>query len=91
MVPLVVGDIRLPVKRALTSIAHGYQMIWVLISGSVLNVIDYRAYSGSRSGLPILGGAAHRNSEDGSVDAKVVDMLLSEIGVILGRWSLYCH
>ena len=44
----------------------------------------------SRSGLPVLGGAAHRNSEHGSVDAKV-DMLLSEIGVILGRWSLYCH
>jgi len=46
---------------------------------------------GPRSGLPVPGGAAHRNSEDGSVDVKEVDMLLSEIGVILGRWSLYCH
>ena len=40
MVPLVVGDIRLPVRRVLTSIAHGYQMIWVLISGSLLNFVD---------------------------------------------------
>ena len=42
MVPLVVGDIRLPVRRALTSIVHGYQnlMIWVLISGSLLNFVD---------------------------------------------------
>ena len=43
MVPLVVGDIWLPVRRALNSIAHGYQMIWVLISGSVQHVVDRRA------------------------------------------------
>jgi len=40
MVPLVVGDIRLPVRLALTSIAHGYQVIWVLIFGLVLHVVD---------------------------------------------------
>ena len=44
----------------------------------------------SPSGSLVPGGAAHRNSEDESVDAKEVDMLLREIGVILGRWSLYC-
>ena len=40
MVPLVVGDIKLLVRRPLTSIAHGNQMIGVLISGSVLHVVD---------------------------------------------------
>ncbi|RPB00043.1 COG4-domain-containing protein [Choiromyces venosus 120613-1] len=44
-----------------------------------------------RSGSPAPGGAAHRNSEDEGVDVKEVDMLLSEIGVMLGRWSLYCR
>ena len=38
------------------------------------------------SGTPVPGSAAHRNSEDESVDAKVVDILVREIGVILGRW-----
>ena len=36
------------------------------------------------SGSPVPGGAAHRNSEDKSVDAKEVDILLREIGEILG-------
>jgi len=40
MVPLVVGDIRLPVRLALTSIAHEYQIIWVFISGSVIHASD---------------------------------------------------
>ena len=40
MAPLVVGDIRLPVRRALTSTANGYQMIWVIIYGSVLHAVD---------------------------------------------------
>ena len=40
----------------------------------------------SPSGSPVLGGVTHRNSEDKSVDAREVDMLLREIGVILGRW-----
>ena len=57
MAPLVVGDIRLPMRLALTSIAHGYQIMGVP----------------SRSGSLVLGGAAHRNSEDESVDAKEVD------------------
>ena len=43
------------------------------------------------SGTPVPGSAAHRNSEDEGVDVKEVDMLLSEIGVMLGRWSLYCR
>ena len=49
MVPLVVGDIKLSVRRALISIAHGYQIIWVLISGLVLHVVDRRAYGCSFS------------------------------------------
>ena len=49
MVPLVVGDIRLPVRLALTSIVHGYQIIWVLVSDSVLHVVDRRAYGCSFS------------------------------------------
>ncbi|PWW74812.1 COG4-domain-containing protein [Tuber magnatum] len=44
-----------------------------------------------RSGSPAPGGATHRNSEDEGVDVREVDMLLSEIGVMLGRWSLYCR
>ena len=36
------------------------------------------------SGSPVPGGAAHINSEDESVDAREVDMLLRGIGVILG-------
>ncbi|CUS11512.1 unnamed protein product [Tuber aestivum] len=44
-----------------------------------------------RSGSPAPGGTTHRNSEDEGVDVKEVDMLLSEIGVMLGRWSLYCR
>ncbi|CAZ84937.1 unnamed protein product [Tuber melanosporum] len=44
-----------------------------------------------RSGSPAPSGATHRNSEDEGVDVREVDMLLSEIGVMLGRWSLYCR
>jgi len=46
------------------------------------------------SGSLVSGGAAHRNSEDGthgSADVREVDILLSEIAVMLGRWSLYCR
>ena len=40
----------------------------------------------SRSSSLVPGGGAHRTGEDESADAKEVDMLLREIGVILGRW-----
>lgn len=30
-------------------------------------------------------------SEDEGVDVKEIDMLLSELGIMLGRWSLYCR
>ncbi|PUU81803.1 hypothetical protein B9Z19DRAFT_1163520 [Tuber borchii] len=45
----------------------------------------------TRSGSPVPGGAAHRNSEDERVDVRDVDILLSEIVVILGRWLLFCR
>ena len=62
MVPLVVGDIRLPARQALTSIAHGYQIIWVLLSGSVLHVVDRRAYGCSFS-FRLTGKDATSDSE----------------------------
>lgn len=44
-----------------------------------------------RMNSPALGGGtnAARNSEDEGVNMKEVDGLLSEIAVMLGRWSLY--
>jgi len=93
MVPLVVGDIRLPVRRALTSIARGYQIIWFsFLVQSYMPSIRGPMVGPPRSGSQVPGGVAHRNSEDSSVDAREVDMLLSEseIGVLLARWSLYC-
>ncbi|KAI1761861.1 COG4-domain-containing protein [Hypoxylon sp. FL1150] len=43
-----------------------------------------------RMNSPALGGGTNpRNSEDEGVDMKEVDGLLSEISVMLGRWSLY--
>lgn len=45
----------------------------------------------SRSGSLGPGGAVHRNNEDESVDVREIDLLLSEIGGILGRRSIYCR
>ncbi|KAI1843333.1 hypothetical protein JX266_010507 [Neoarthrinium moseri] len=43
-----------------------------------------------RMNSPALGGGTNaRNSEDEGVNMKEVDELLSEISVMLGRWSLY--
>ncbi|KAI1495725.1 COG4 transport protein-domain-containing protein [Biscogniauxia marginata] len=43
-----------------------------------------------RMNSPALGGGTNaRNSEDEGVDMKEVDALLTEISVMLGRWSLY--
>ncbi|KAK7744778.1 Golgi transport complex subunit 4 [Diatrype stigma] len=43
-----------------------------------------------RMSSPALGGGTNaRNSEDEGVNMKEVDGLLSEIAVMLGRWSLY--
>ncbi|KAI1408780.1 COG4-domain-containing protein [Hypoxylon sp. FL1857] len=43
-----------------------------------------------RMNSPAVGGSNNvRNSEDEGVDMKEVDGLLSEISVMLGRWSLY--
>ncbi|KAI1485486.1 COG4 transport protein-domain-containing protein [Biscogniauxia mediterranea] len=43
-----------------------------------------------RMNSPAFGGGTNaRNSEDEGVDMKEVDALLSEISVMLGRWSLY--
>lgn len=43
-----------------------------------------------RRGSPAVGaGAAARSSEDEGVNMKEIDGLLSEIAVMLGRWSLY--
>ncbi|RYP34610.1 hypothetical protein DL767_004170 [Monosporascus sp. MG133] len=43
-----------------------------------------------RMNSPALGGGTNpRNSEDEGVNMKEVDGLLSEIAVMLGRWSLY--
>ncbi|KAM4059026.1 COG4 transport protein [Hirsutella rhossiliensis] len=43
-----------------------------------------------RGGSPAVGaGSNARNSEDEGVNMKEVDGLLSEIAVMLGRWSLY--
>lgn len=41
-----------------------------------------------RNHLYVLG--FEKLGEDESVDVREVDILLSEIGVIFGRWSLYC-
>lgn len=30
-------------------------------------------------------------SEDEGVDVKEIDMLLSELGMMISRWSLYCR
>ena len=63
-------------RRMLTSIAHGYQIIWVLVPGSVLHAVDLRAYGvPSRSGSLVPSDVAHRYSEDASVAAREVDML----------------
>lgn len=43
-----------------------------------------------RSNSPAPGGTG-QDSEDEGIDVKEIDMLLSEIGVMLGRWSLYCR
>ena len=44
----------------------------------------------SRTSSPAVGGATNgRLSEDEGVDMKEVDGLLSEMAVMLGRWSLY--
>ena len=43
-----------------------------------------------RTGSPAPGAAAVLDEEDG-VDVKEIDLLLTEIGVMLGRWSLYCR
>jgi conserved oligomeric Golgi complex subunit 4 len=53
-----------------------------------------RGFAGtSRVNSPALGGAGGtsepRRSEDEGVNMKEVDGLLSEIAVMLGRWSLY--
>ncbi|KAI0135062.1 COG4-domain-containing protein [Daldinia grandis] len=43
-----------------------------------------------RVNSPAVGGGTNsRNSEDEGVDMKEVDALLSEISIMLGRWSLY--
>lgn len=43
-----------------------------------------------RGGSPALGnGGNARSSEDEGIDMKEVDALLSEIALMLGRWSLY--
>jgi hypothetical protein len=42
-----------------------------------------------RSSSPAPG--APRMSEDEGVDVKEIDMLLSELGMMLSRWSLYCR
>ncbi|KAF3066496.1 Conserved oligomeric Golgi complex subunit 4 [Daldinia childiae] len=43
-----------------------------------------------RVNSPAIGGGTNsRNSEDEGVDMKEVDALLSEISIMLGRWSLY--
>lgn len=45
---------------------------------------------GSRSDSPAKrDAAASRDSEDSTVDMKEIDGLLSEIAIMLGRWSLY--
>ena len=91
MVFLVVGDIRLPVRLALTSIAHGCQIIWFsFLIRFYMSSIQALMRGPPGSGSPVPGGVAHRNTEDASGDVREVDMLLSEIGVILARWSLYC-
>lgn len=45
----------------------------------------------SRANSPAVGrpGTPGRNSEDEGVDMKEVDGLLNEMGLMLGRWSLY--
>ncbi|KAK0747893.1 COG4 transport protein-domain-containing protein [Apiosordaria backusii] len=50
-----------------------------------------RGFGGTpRVNSPAVGGTNNgRNSEDEGVDMKEVDALLSEIAVMLGRWSLY--
>ena len=91
MVPLVVSDTRLPVRLALTSIAHGNQILWFsFLVSSYMSSIRW-LMGGLGSGSLVPGGAAHRNSEDGSADVREVDILLSEIAVIPRRWSLYCR
>ncbi|KAI5787152.1 COG4 transport protein-domain-containing protein [Geopyxis carbonaria] len=46
-----------------------------------------------RTGSPAPGSAAaaQEEEEEGGVDVKEVDLLLTEMGVMLGRWSLYCR
>ncbi|KAF8245857.1 COG4-domain-containing protein, partial [Wilcoxina mikolae CBS 423.85] len=44
-----------------------------------------------RSNSPAAGTAAGLDTEEEGVDVKEVDLLLTEIGVMLGRWSLYCR
>ncbi|PFH60196.1 hypothetical protein XA68_11325 [Ophiocordyceps unilateralis] len=46
----------------------------------------------TRGGSPAVGaGTNARNSEDEGVNMKEVDALLSEIALMLGRWSLYAR
>ncbi|KAJ5635589.1 uncharacterized protein N7484_008902 [Penicillium longicatenatum] len=42
-----------------------------------------------RTHSPAPGGA--RTSEDEGVDMKEIDEILNEMGIMLGRWSLYCR
>ncbi|KAA8913258.1 COG4 transport protein-domain-containing protein [Sphaerosporella brunnea] len=44
-----------------------------------------------RSGSPAPGAMPSQDVEDEGIDVKEVDLLLTEIGVMLGRWSLYCR
>lgn len=48
-----------------------------------------------RTGTPRTGSPAHRDgqveAEDEGVDMIGIDAILNELGVMLGRWSLYCR
>ncbi|KAJ5745651.1 hypothetical protein N7520_010833 [Penicillium odoratum] len=44
-----------------------------------------------RTYSPAPGGATAPASEDEGVDMKEIDEILNEMGIMLGRWSLYCR
>ncbi|PUU81810.1 hypothetical protein B9Z19DRAFT_1121712 [Tuber borchii] len=68
-------------ENALTDI-KSYRFSF-LVQSSMSSIRGCKGVS-SHSGSPVPGGAAHKNSEDESVDIKDVDILLSEVVVILG-------
>lgn len=43
-----------------------------------------------RTGSPAQGPRKSGDIEEG-VDVKEIDLLLAEMGIMLGRWSLYCR